>query len=304
MTNANHERVYKSVKQSYQPTSDIMELLENFRQMVNDSIRIGLDEKVTSMHGLCSKAYHRLDQYSVPTRYRLTAISRAAGILKNYRKSSRKNPTRVPYARKLMLTDCYGFRVEECEDAVSEKGQGSLRIRLPIGRRTYVYIPLNDHTRGAIAGCVVRSITLTEGSLSIGFCRDVEETKPSGLLGIDRNLDNVTVGTNLEVKRFNLSKATEIKTKYREVKSHFGRNDVRIGRSIFQKYGTLQRNKVNQILHHRSKEIVEMAKSENLGIVMEDLKGIRKLYRRGQRTRKELSRSNELLELLRAPEAD
>src|SRR2546426_11255938 len=50
-----HElRVVKTVRQSYRPTEEILSLLEDFRCMVNDCVRIGLKENVTSMKSLCS----------------------------------------------------------------------------------------------------------------------------------------------------------------------------------------------------------------------------------------------------------
>jgi putative transposase len=85
-------RVIKSVKQSYQQSPRILTLLEDFRLMVNDCIRISLrkeaeGETITSMRKLSLVAYHALAQYPVPTCYRLTAISKAAGILRTYRKA-------------------------------------------------------------------------------------------------------------------------------------------------------------------------------------------------------------------------
>jgi putative transposase len=59
------------------------------------------------------------------------------------------------------------------------------------------------------------------------------------------------------------------------------RNDVRIRREISSKYGLKQREKVKQILHRASKQIVDEAKRERFGIIMENLTGIRALYRRG-----------------------
>ena len=82
-------------------------------------------------------------------------------------------------------------------------------------------------------------------------------------------------------ERLGLSKITETKAKYREVISHFKRNDDRIRCRICQKYGSKQREKVQQILHHASKMIVQQAKDRQYGIVMEKLTGIRKLYRQG-----------------------
>jgi len=209
----------------------------------------------------------------VPSYYKLCAISNAVGILRNYRKAFRKNPSiGTPYAEKLILTTCYGFKIE-----------GDV-LRLPIGKRRYEEIPLNSHTKSVLSvpGHTSRSVFLNARAISIAFTKETVEMNPRGLIGIDRNLDNITVASSSgDVKRLDLSRATEIKATYREVKSHFTRNDVRIGRRIFGKYGVKQRNKVGQILHHVSREVVDQAKARNFGIVMENLKGLRKLYRRG-----------------------
>src|SRR3989449_6589066 len=172
----------KAVRQNYHPTEEILSLLEDFRCMVNDCVRIGLRENLTSMKSLSMKAYHQLSAYDVPTRYRLTAISRAAGMLRNYRKELKKRgrSARVPYVTRLSLTDCYGFRVIH------------RLVRLPARRREYAFIVLNDHTLRAISGHTPRSLTLTANRLSLCLSREAAEIEPVGAIGIDRNLDNVT----------------------------------------------------------------------------------------------------------------
>ncbi len=264
-------RVVKAVKQNYCPTGETLALLEDFRLMVNDCIRIGLRENITSMRRVCLKSYHALAGYPAVTYYRLTAISRAAGILRTYRKSLGKNPgTKIPYAEKLMLTDCYGFRIQ------------SDRLRLTLRAHEYIYFELNPHTLTAIRDCTVRSVTLTPTVLSIAYAKEVAETELRGAIGVDSNLDNLTIASSdSEVQRFDLSKATEIKKAYRNVKSHFRRNDARIARRVFGKYGLLQRNRIGWILNNYSSAIVRRAKEKRFGIVMEDLKGLRRLYRRG-----------------------
>jgi putative transposase len=52
-------------------------------------------------------------------------------------------------------------------------------------------------------------------------------------------------------------------------------------RSVFRKYGNRQRNRIGWILNNVSASVVGQAKERGLAIVMEDIKGIRKLYRRG-----------------------
>ena len=239
--------------------------------MVNDCVRIGLRENVTSMKSLCMKAYHQLSAYDIPTCYRLTAISRAAGILRNYRREVKKNRSaRVPYITRLSLTDCYGFRVIQ------------RLVRVPIRRGEYVFIVLNDHMLRTIRGRTPRSLTLTANGVSISLSKEIGEIEPVGAIGIDRNLDNVTTAdSGGSTLRHDLARATEIKARCRETKSHFRRNDVRIRRIVYGKYGAIKRNRVSWLLHNVSASIVKRAKENRFGIVMEEIRGIRRLYRKG-----------------------
>lgn len=264
-------RVFKSVWQHYTPTPEIPWLLEQFRQMLNDCIQIGLAENVTSLKSLSLKAYKQLNCYNVYSRHKLCAISAAAGILRSYRKAKRKNPgIKEPHARRLRLTTCYGFEIQDGE------------LVLPVRAREYVRIPLNRHVQVAIAGFKVRSMTLTEDRLCLDYANDISEIRPQGFIGIDRNLDNVTIAmSDGSFKRLELSEATRTKAVYLQIRSRLKRNDVRIRRQVSGKYGRKQRDKVQQIFHHASKLIIEEAKSRQYGLVMEKLTGIRRLYRRG-----------------------
>ncbi len=267
----------KAVKQNYVASKEVLGLLEEFRKMVNDCVRIGLEENVTSMRSLSLKAYHQLERYKVPTYYRLTAISKAVGIIRNYKRTLKKHPdAKKPYATKLMLTDCYGFKITDNA------------LRLTIQPKQFTYIPLNHHTLTVISGYTVRSVSLTANTLSIAFSKETAETSIMGLIGLDRNVDNVTTATlDGKTQVYNLSGASKAKALYREVKSHFRRNDVRVAKKIQRKYGAKQRDKVQSILHNVSKQIVMNAKESKQAIVMENLKGIRKLYRRGNGQGKE-----------------
>jgi len=59
-----------------------------------------------------------------------------------------------------MLTTCYGFKIQ---DGV---------LRLPVKPRTYVYIPLNSHTRRSLSGVAVRSATVTPHTVSISYSKE------------------------------------------------------------------------------------------------------------------------------------
>jgi len=261
----------KTVQQCYVPNRNTLRLLEQFRQMLNDCIQIGVSENISGLKALSLKAYKQLAEHDAMSYYKLCAISAAAGVLRNYRKRVRRGgKAGGPYARRLRLTTCYGFKVQDgC-------------LLLPHLPREPIRIPLTPHIQATIAGHMVRSVTLTRDKLSLAYAKHVSEVRPRGFMGLDRNLNNVTLATTDGlILRHNLSEATRVKSTYRELRSHVRRNDARIRQQVTTKYGRKQREKVKQILHHASKQIVQQAKERRFGIVMENLTGIRKLYRKG-----------------------
>ena len=264
-------RAVKTVQQHYTLNPEILRMLDEFRQMMNTCLRIGLAENVTSLKALSLKAYKQLATYDAMSYYKLCAISSATGILRNYRRTARqrKNPT-TPYVRRLRLTTCYGFKIKDgC-------------LLLPYHPKKAIRIPLTPHIQSTIRNHPVRSVTLTKDKLSLTYAKQVAEVTPDGFIGIDSNLNNVTLaGTDGSIVKHDLSDATRVKATYREVRSRMRRNDVRIRREITGKYGWKEQEKVKRILHQASKMIVQQAKQGGFGIVMERLTGVRKLYQRG-----------------------
>jgi len=129
-------------------------------------------------------------------------------------------------------------------------------------------------------------ITITARAVYIPFSTEVTEIKPKGQIGVDLNEKNVTVAaTNGYVKKFNeLAEVSEIKERYRGIRAKIGkitRQDRRVGRRLYKKYGERERNRTSQRLNKVSKEVVSYAKSNSFAVVMEKLTGIRKLYRKG-----------------------
>jgi putative transposase len=264
-------RAVKTVQQHYTLNPEILRMLDEFRQMMNTCTRIGLVENVTSLKALSLKAYKQLATYDAMSYYKLCAISSATGILRNYRRTARqgKNPT-TPYVRRLRLTTCYGFKIKDgC-------------LLLPYHPKKAIRIPLTPHIQSTIRKYPVRSVTLTKDKLSLTYAKQVAEVKPDGFIGIDSNLNTVTLaGTDGSIVKHDLSDATRVKATYREVRSRMRRNDVRIRREITGKYGWKQQEKVKRIIHQASKMIVHQAKQGVFGIAMERLTGVRKLYQRG-----------------------
>ena len=90
-----------------------------------------------------------------------------------------------------------------------------------------------------------------------------------------------TADTENRIENHDLSMVSRVKAHCRKVKRSFSRNDVKVKREIYSKYGRIERNRVRWLLHNVSANIVLQAELRKQAIVMEDLRGIRKLYRKG-----------------------
>lgn len=127
----------------------------------------------------------------------------------------------------------------------------------------------------------LRSFTLTADSLSICISKEVQTIECTSIEGIDRNLRNLTVGNESNVVQYDLSKATDIAENTRSIVRSFKRNDVRIRRKLYRKYGLRRKRRVNQLLNRLTKAIVQQVKQKTSAIAFEDIRHIRKMYQKG-----------------------
>jgi putative transposase len=265
-------KVIKSVKQGFTPDKSILEMMELFRHMVNHCIKIGLENDVTSLKRLSTIAYHELLQYDILSYYKIHAISRAAGILSNRKQSIKRGiTTKNPHLRRCILVSSYGFKIE------------NKIFKVPLGNKIYLDIPLNYHTNKVLSNSDIKinSFTLTSDSICISYSKLMKEIECNNTAGIDRNLRNLTYGNCKKVMQFDLSKTVQIIENTRSISSSFKRNDHRIRKKIYSKYGKRKRNRVNHILHNVSKSISEYAYKQKEAIVFEDIRYIRRMYRKG-----------------------
>jgi putative transposase len=262
----------KSVWQNYVPSREILLLLEIFKKMVNDSIRIGLFNDVSSLRKLSLLSYNQLARYDSPSYYKLCAISRAAGILAARKKSIKRGfPTREPYTVRPCLVSCYGFKLRNG------------RLEIPVSRGKRFCIPLTGHTLAAVSqpGIQVCSFTLTMKRLCLSIAREVPRIECASTVGVDRNLRNLTVGNEEEIRHYNLSEIVRIAETAVRIMASFKRDDVRTRGMIASKYGRRRTARVGHLLHNATKAIVTVAVQWREAIVLENIHGIRNLYRKG-----------------------
>ncbi|MEM4378828.1 MAG: IS200/IS605 family accessory protein TnpB-related protein [Candidatus Nitrosotenuis sp.] len=260
----------KSVRQPFTPNQDLQNMMNTFKEMVNHCIRIGLENNCSTLKKLSLLSYHSLANYQIQSYYKLNAISQAAGRLSQMKKDIRKGrQVKSPFVRRPYLTSCYGFKIN------------GMLLSFPVKNHEFANILLNEHTVSELKGVEARSFTITPDSLSISIRKQVAEIKPESVMGIDRNLRNVTISTPEKTIMYRTEKILSIKENSQHVRASFRRFDVRVKNRFFTKHRSRQTRRVNQYLHKISKHVVEEAKKSRSIIVFEDLKGIRKLYRKG-----------------------
>jgi len=98
---------------------------------------------------------------------------------------------------------------------------------------------------------------------------------------VDRNLRNLTVGNESRVAQYDLSDTVRTTETTVDIVRSFRRDDSRIRKKIASKYGRRRRNRVQQLLHNSTKQIVAEAIEYEQAIVLENIEGTRTLYRKG-----------------------
>jgi putative transposase len=240
--------------------------------MVNHCIRIGLKHNCSTLKRLSLLSYHELRDYDIMSSYKLNAISQACGRLSQRKRDIRKGKkVKSPLVRKPYLVNCYGFKIN-----------GSL-MSIPYKPHNPVNILLNSHTTKILSDSTlkVHSFTLTALNISLCISKEIDEIECTKIMGIDRNLRNVTVGNHESVTFYKTNKLLSIKQNTIYARSGFHRNDHRKKTQHYMNLQQRLQNRTKQFIHKISKDIVDNAVKTKSMIAFEDLKGIRKLYRKG-----------------------
>ncbi len=265
-------KAIKPISQKYAPNSDLMDMAATFTKMANHCIKIGLKEDTHNMKRLSMLCCHELRNYGILSSYKICAISRAAGILSN-RKQSVKRGVRIrdPIVKNPFMTNCYGI-----------KHNGAL-LTIPYKKHNTINILLNDHTQKILSdpALTVRSFSLTALNISLCVSKKVQEIECTKKVGIDRNLRNVTCGSEEGVTVCKTNKLLSIKENTVHARAGFHRNDRRKKNQFWKIKQRRMTDRARQYIHRISKDIVDNAVKEKAAIVLENLKGVRKLYKKG-----------------------
>jgi putative transposase len=265
---SNSVKIVKSVNFHYTTTERTNDLLETFRVMVNDAIRICLKEEVRGRLNLRNRIYKEFqERYRVVSCFPYSVAEVAWSIAKKHRRWQRK-----PLARRLML---------KMESERYSLDHGILTLPFRKGMRVMIPLDYGEYQRKFLTDEKLKrgTVTVTEHKVIITYSKVVSLQIPTSKVGIDLNEKTAVSSDGIT---YDLSEVARLHTEYgirRSRFSHTHPHDRRLNRKFA---ASLRGNeRVKQILHRKAKEIVENAAQKRQVIVLEKLKGIRYAHRRG-----------------------
>ncbi|MGC8932345.1 MAG: RNA-guided endonuclease InsQ/TnpB family protein, partial [Candidatus Methanodesulfokora sp.] len=257
---------------SYEANEDIRRVLEDFRDMVNFCIDYAHRRRITSYARLRKGVYEEWKKkWGYSTHYCHSACKIALAMLKTYR---RKHKEGKPEAKKLfmqldpMLYKFYGDRIR-----ISVKPRKFIFIKLKYGEYQAKFI--QAWREGKLK---TGEITVNENKVVIPFKKQVDMQNPKDWIAIDVNESNVTgVSSNPHVLRVENELRT-IHTTYFNIRrriQELAKFKPRKAERLMRKYSGREKRRTKELCHKISRAIVNFAKQQGLGIIMEDLNGIR-----------------------------
>jgi putative transposase len=256
----------KSVSFSYIRTPLIQELLETFRDMVNAAIHICLEEDIRGRLRLRDRIYKEFqEKYVVISCYPYSVAEVAWSIVKKHRRWNRK-----PFEE---IDDENGFTelLTESLDSLFAVQEGRAN---PDSSSVWLLSTLLHNGHRDKTGFS----EVTNSAIIIAFSKLVSVIQPQSVVGLDLNEKSAVVSDGTS---YNLSDVARLHTEYgvrRRVFYQMHAHDNRLKKKFAG--SRREKERVKQLLHRVSKNIVETAKAKHQAIVLEALRGIRLAHER------------------------
>ena len=293
--------VIKAVE--FKHCADVVELINDFKQMVNFCIDKAIELRITSYAKLRKAIYNEWKEKWYPkyhTHYCHSACRVATSILKNFRKRKRKGLTRKdkPEVKKdfIKLEEML-FKFEEDRIKIITAPRKFISINLVVSDYQRKFIEEWKNERLKVGEVIVK-----KDSIIIPFKKVVNPKNFRNIMTIDVNEKNITysifdkdgnVVKTIRSDVYMLKRIHENFSKKREkIQKKLANKPMKL-KTLMKKYSGREKRKVEDYLHKISKFLVSEALKYNAKIVMEDLTNIRNaVNKKSKNLRRRLNRWN------------
>ncbi len=269
----------------YEANEEIRKLLEDFRDMVNFCIDYAWEKRITSYAKLRKGVYEEWKKkWSYSTHYCHSACKIALAILKNYR---RKHKGQKPEAKKLFMQldpQLYKFYGDKIRISVKPRQFSIIQLKFGEYQKRFIDVWREGKLKTG-------EITINENKIVVPFKKEVDMQDPKDWIAIDVNESNVTaVSSNPHILKIDTNLRT-IHTTYFSIRRRLqklSKYKPITARRLLAKYSKRERHKTMDEIHKITKRIVAFAKQHGFGIIMENLKNIRRHIRYGRKMNRRL----------------
>ena len=293
MKRVKNETVVKAYSIPIQTDEIILEFIEEYHKLAKTALQEILNaEKFTKVERkqLRDKL---LESWSYAAHYVDSAINQMLGLVNSYKRKLRKGKkTRKPKLRKKFIY---------VKSTLFTLKGSILRITI-IPRKHYLKVNLANYSyilpflKEVWSGRLkLGGLFLFPNKLVLNFVKTVEYFEPRDWMSIDINLTNITALAGLTVYRFDTRELYHIHRLYELKRQKIQRISAwnkKLSGDLLEKYSRRERNRIKDFLHKLANKIVEIARERRMGIILEDLNGIKERLNGSKGLNRKLSKWN------------
>jgi putative transposase len=261
--------------------SEAKSLLDDFRLAVNNSIRAGLQARVTSRNALVRIAYKDFRQKHprMYSQHLVSAFEVACGILKNHRKRLRNGVNdRIPFVKRLMMkAENQAYKLDRKSGVIDLPIRAGCHVELRLVVSQYHRKYLDD------LALTLGSLTVLPDRVIVAFRKDAPKPfVPESALSLDtneRSLDGLFVeGDVAKVVKAEFPDIAIIQQRHHDRRKRLQKkkaHDRRISRNLCRREGAREHHRIDYRLHQVANSVLKFAEERRSAIVLEDLKGFK-----------------------------
>ncbi|NJE13871.1 RNA-guided endonuclease TnpB family protein, partial [Thermococcus sp. LS2] len=226
-----------------------------------------------------------LENWNYAAHYVDSAINQMLGLVKSYKRKLKKGKkAREPkLKKKFVYVKSTLFRLKSTTLEITIIPREYYLV-IDLAEYHYLHPLLEEVKEGKVK---LGGLFLFPDKLVLNFVKTVEYFEPRDWMSVDINLTNVTVLAGLTVYRFDTRELYHIHRVYEVKRQKIQKISAwnrRLSTELLERYSGREKNRARDFLHKLSNKIVEIAREKQMGIILEDLNGIKERVLNGSKS--------------------
>jgi len=283
-----NETIVRAYSIPFQADEVVLKFIEEYHKLAKTVL-----EEILKTEKLTNKERRQLrdkllEDWKYAAHYVDSAINQMRSLVKSYRKKLRKGKkAKEPRLRKKFVyvkSTLFTLKGSKLKITIIPR---EYYLEIDLAKYAYISQFLKEIQEEKLR---LGGLFLFPDKLVLNFVKTVKYIEPRDWMSVDINLTNITVLADLNVYRFDTRELYHIHRVYELKRQRIQKIPAwnrKLSEKLLKKYSGREKNRVKDFLHKLATKIVEIAKKKRMGIVLEDLNGIKE---RVMNNSKELNR--------------